>query len=227
LEQGKPSQALAYLDKALDFEPEHTQALLNSAIVLSEFGDPSHRAVAEQRLLTLLSRDTNNERAYFHLGMLAMDERDIEGAEKYFRQAIQLKEDFRRCDIYIDIYRHNMYRYSSERKNERERKRSLRKLMKVSCKGNVNLWMCFYIILVYSALFNLALLLADSQRPLEAAPFLNQLVKFHPDHIKGLILLGDIYINNIKDLDSAEAVSVYDNIYRFCPNVHVMYIHKV
>lgn len=57
-----------------------------------------------------------------------------------------------------------------------------------------------------SALFNLALLLADDQRPLEAAPFLNQLVKYHPDHIKGLILLGDIYINNIKDLDAAENV---------------------
>jgi tetratricopeptide (TPR) repeat protein len=59
-----------------------------------------------------------------------------------------------------------------------------------------------------SALFNLALLLADDHRPLEAAPFLNQLVKLHPDHVKGLILLGDIYINNIKDLDAAENVSL-------------------
>ena len=57
-----------------------------------------------------------------------------------------------------------------------------------------------------SALFNLALLLTDDGRPLEAAPFLNQLVKHHPDHVKGLILLGDIYINNIKDLDAAEKV---------------------
>lgn len=57
-----------------------------------------------------------------------------------------------------------------------------------------------------SALFNLALLLTDDHRPLEAAPFLNQLVRYHPDHVKGLILLGDIYINNIKDLDAAEKV---------------------
>ncbi|XP_021954638.1 protein O-mannosyl-transferase Tmtc3 isoform X2 [Folsomia candida] len=177
LEQGKPSQALAYLDKALDFEPEHSQALLNSAIVLSELGDPPHRAIAKQRLLTLLSRDTNNERAYFHMGMLAMDDRDSENAEKYFRLAIQLKEDFR------------------------------------------------------SALFNLALLLADSQRPLEAAPFLNQLVKYHPDHIKGLILLGDIYINNIKDLDSAEAC--YQRILTLDPenvqglhNLCVVYVER-
>jgi Tfp pilus assembly protein PilF len=99
-----------------------------------------------------LSQDASNERVHFNLGMLAMDDRDVAGAEHWFRQAVQLKEDFR------------------------------------------------------SALFNLALLLADDHRPLEAAPFLNQLVKYHPDHVKGLILLGDIYINTIKDLDAAENV---------------------
>lgn len=93
-----------------------------------------------------------NERVYFNLGMLAMDDKNIEEAENWFKRAVHLKQDFR------------------------------------------------------SALFNLALLLADDDRPLEAAPFLNQLVKYHPDHIKGLILLGDIYINNIKDLDAAENV---------------------
>lgn len=89
--------------------------------------------------------------------MLAMDDRDIAGAENWFRKAIEIKPDFR------------------------------------------------------SALFNLALLLADDHRPLEAAPFLNQLVKYHPDHVKGLILLGDIYINNIKDLDAAENVRLLLN----------------
>lgn len=150
LEQGKASQALAYLDKALEFDPEHEQALLNSAILLQELGRAELRKVARERLLKLLRKDSNNERVHFNLGMLAMDDHDIESAERWFRNAVALKEDFR------------------------------------------------------SALFNLALLLADEQRPLEAAPFLNQLVRFHPDHIKGLILLGDIYINNIKDLDAAE-----------------------
>ncbi|KAJ8675843.1 hypothetical protein QAD02_011629, partial [Eretmocerus hayati] len=150
LEQGKASQALAYLDKALEFDPEHEQALLNSAILLQELGRAELRKVARERLLKLLRKDSNNERVHFNLGMLAMDDHDSEGAERWFRNAVALKEDFR------------------------------------------------------SALFNLALLLADEQRPLEAAPFLNQLVRFHPDHVKGLILLGDIYINNIKDLDAAE-----------------------
>lgn len=55
-----------------------------------------------------------------------------------------------------------------------------------------------------SATFNLALLLSDSNRPLEAVPFLKQLLRYHSDHIKGLILLGDIYINHVRDLEAAE-----------------------
>ena len=158
LEQGKASQALAYLDKALEFDPEHEQALLNSAILLQEFGRPELRKIARERLVKLLEKDKKNERVHFNLGMLAMDEKNIIEAENWFRRAVHLKADFR------------------------------------------------------SSLFNLALLLADDQRPLEAAPFLNQLVKHHPDHVKGLILLGDIYINNIKDLDAAENVSLLPSI---------------
>nr|CAD7590584.1 unnamed protein product [Timema genevievae] len=177
LEQGKASQALAYLDKALEFDPEHEQALLNSAILLQELGRAELRKVARERLLKLLRKDATNERVHFNLGMLAMDDRDIAGAEHWFRRAVQLKDDFR------------------------------------------------------SALFNLALLLADDHRPLEAAPFLNQLVRFHPDHIKGLILLGDIYINNIKDLDAAE--NCYKRILQLDPeniqglhNLCVVYVER-
>ena len=56
-----------------------------------------------------------------------------------------------------------------------------------------------------SGLFNLALLLADSRRPLDALEPLDQLLEHHPDHVKGLILMGDICTNNEKDLDKAEA----------------------
>lgn len=109
------------------------------------------------KILPTHTHTESNERVHFNLGMLAMDDRNTDEAENWFRRAVHLKQDFR------------------------------------------------------SALFNLALLLADDHRPLEAAPFLNQLVKYHPDHIKGLILLGDIYINNIKDLDAAENVSCINN----------------
>lgn len=150
LELGKATQALAYLDKALQFDPDHQQALMNSAILIQESGNPDLRQIAYDRLHKLMIKDESNERIYFNLGMLAMDDKDFDNAEKWFKTAIQLKKDFR------------------------------------------------------SAMFNLALLLSDAQRPLEAAPFLQQLLKYHPDHVKGLILLGDIYINHIKDLDAAQ-----------------------
>lgn len=56
LEQGKTSQALAYLDKALEFDPDHEQALLNSAILLQEFGQEEFRKTAQERLLKLLQK---------------------------------------------------------------------------------------------------------------------------------------------------------------------------
>ncbi|XP_075165345.1 transmembrane O-mannosyltransferase targeting cadherins 3 [Haematobia irritans] len=151
LEQGKSAQANVYFNKALELYPEHEQALLNSAILLQEMGGPEARQMSRQRLHKVLDKSGDNEKVFFNLGMLAMDESDFDAAEQFFKRAIHLKSDFR------------------------------------------------------SALFNLALLLADANRPLDAVPFLNQLIRYHPDHIKGLILLGDIYINHMKDLDAAEA----------------------
>jgi tetratricopeptide (TPR) repeat protein len=155
LEQGKALQALAYLDKALEFDPDHTQALMNSAILIQETGIKHLRSTASQRLMKLLAKDDKNERVFFNLGMLAMDDGDIAAAEAWFRKAVDVREDFR------------------------------------------------------SALFNLALLLSEARRPLEAVPFLNQLLKHHDDHVKGLILLGDIYINHMQDLDAAEKVCTH------------------
>ncbi|XP_013417042.1 transmembrane and TPR repeat-containing protein 3-like [Lingula anatina] len=55
------------------------------------------------------------------------------------------------------------------------------------------------------ALFNLALLLAnDVKRPLDAVPYLKKLLQYYPDHTKGLILMGDININHLKDIRGAE-----------------------
>lgn len=59
-----------------------------------------------------------------------------------------------------------------------------------------------------SALFNLALLLSEQQRPLESMHFLEILLGHHPFHIKGLLLLGDIYVNYLRDLSSAEEVNI-------------------
>ncbi|KFM66239.1 Transmembrane and TPR repeat-containing protein, partial [Stegodyphus mimosarum] len=50
-------------------------ALLNSAILIQETGIPNLRKTAYDRLNILLRRKRVNERVYFNLGMLAMDEK--------------------------------------------------------------------------------------------------------------------------------------------------------
>lgn len=57
LELNKPAQALAYLDKALEYDPEHEQALLNSAILLQELNKPELRKISKERLMKLLQKD--------------------------------------------------------------------------------------------------------------------------------------------------------------------------
>jgi len=151
LEQGRPDKGLQYLNRALELDPQHKEALLNSAIVIQELGLPHLHELAHDRLLQLKELAPENERAFFNLGMLTMDDGKLEEAKVWFKKAIELKKDFR------------------------------------------------------SALFNLALLLADQNRPLEAVAPLQQLLEHHPAHVKGLILLGDIYTNHIRDLDFAES----------------------
>lgn len=56
-----------------------------------------------------------------------------------------------------------------------------------------------------SALFNLALLYSQSQRELDALPVLEELLRYHPEHVKGLILKGDILMNHRKDTPGAKA----------------------
>ncbi|XP_041651499.1 protein O-mannosyl-transferase TMTC3 [Cheilinus undulatus] len=55
-----------------------------------------------------------------------------------------------------------------------------------------------------SALFNLALLYSQSKREIDALPVLDELLRHHPEHIKGLILKGDILMNHKKDTRGAK-----------------------
>ena len=93
LEQGRQAQALAYLDKALEFEPDHQQALLNSAAIIQESGTARLRPTAQLRLRRLLQLQpavVGAESVHFNLGMLAMDERDLAAAEGHFRKVGQV-----------------------------------------------------------------------------------------------------------------------------------------
>ncbi|XP_039988957.1 protein O-mannosyl-transferase TMTC3 [Xiphias gladius] len=66
-----------------------------------------------------------------------------------------------------------------------------------------------------SALFNLALLYSQSKREIDALPVLDELLRHHPEHIKGLILKGDILMNHKKDTRGAKAC--FERILRMDP----------
>lgn len=66
-----------------------------------------------------------------------------------------------------------------------------------------------------SATFNLALLLSNTGRHLEALPQLRRLIHHHPDHLKGLTLLCDILINHTKNM--SEAATCYRRILQQTP----------
>ncbi|KAG7214410.1 hypothetical protein INR49_006367, partial [Caranx melampygus] len=66
-----------------------------------------------------------------------------------------------------------------------------------------------------SALFNLALLYSQSKREVDALPVLDELLRHHPEHIKGLILKGDILMNHKKDTRGAK--TCFERILRMDP----------
>lgn len=67
-----------------------------------------------------------------------------------------------------------------------------------------------------SALFNLALLYSQTSKELMALPVLEDLLKYYPDHTKGLILKGDILMNQKKDIVGAK--QCFEKILELDPN---------
>ncbi|KAF8796040.1 Protein O-mannosyl-transferase TMTC3 like protein [Argiope bruennichi] len=72
-----------------------------------------------------------------------------------------------------------------------------------------------------AALFNLALVLHETRRPLEAVPYLQRLKN---RHLKGLVLLGNIYFNDLKNYTAAQ--QCYELILKKDQN-HIPALHNL
>lgn len=70
-------------------------------MVLQESGNVELRPLAYQRLLRLVQLDPGNERVYFNLGMIAMDDQDYKGAERWFRKV---------CKIFFPIFNFKFFK---------------------------------------------------------------------------------------------------------------------
>ena len=70
---------------------------MNSAILMQSSGRADLRPAAYQRLFRVLelSPSAHDDRVYFNLGMLGMDDGDSANAETWFKKAIEAKPNFR------------------------------------------------------------------------------------------------------------------------------------
>ncbi|XP_041973307.1 protein O-mannosyl-transferase Tmtc3 [Aricia agestis] len=205
--------------QAISMRADYTQAYINRGDILIKLNRTKEAQEVYERALLY---DSTNPDIYYNLGVVLLEQGKASQALAYLDKALELEPEHEQALLNSAIL---LQELGAADLRDLAKERLLKLLVRDSTNERVhfNLGMVcmdegdadcaehWFRAAVHlkpdfrSALFNLALLLADRRRPLEAAPFLKQLVRHHPDHIKALVLLGDIYINSVKDLDAAEA----------------------
>ncbi|XP_053600141.1 protein O-mannosyl-transferase Tmtc3 [Plodia interpunctella] len=224
--------------QAISMRADYTQAYINRGDILIKLNRTKEAQEVYERALLY---DSGNPDIYYNLGVVLLEQGKASQALAYLDKALELEPEHEQALLNSAIL---LQELGAADLRHLARQRLLKLLDKDGTNERVhfNLGMVcmdegdaecaerWFRAAVHlkpdfrSALFNLALLLADRRRPLEAAPFLKQLVKHHPDHVKALVLLGDIYINSVKDLDAAE--SCYRRILELEPD-NVQALHNL
>ncbi|XP_035280751.1 protein O-mannosyl-transferase TMTC3 [Anguilla anguilla] len=203
--------------QAISMRPDFKQAYISRGELLLKMNKPVEARDAYLRALEL---DRTNADLWYNLAIVNIEMKDPSEALKHFNQALDLNP------------RHKLALFNSallmqESGEPRLRPEANRRFLiyveeePEDANGYFNLgmlamdeneneaaerWMKKAISLqrgFRSALFNLALLYSQSRRELEALPVLGELLRHHPEHVKGLILKGDILMNHRKDTRGA------------------------
>ena len=205
--------------QAISMRSDYTQAYINRGDILVKMNRTEEaRAVYE----TALSFEADNADLLYNMGVVLVNQKKVDQALSYLDRALEHDPDHPQAlltsailiqesrvtglsGVAVDRLRRmvekgqanervyfNLGMLAMDGGDRAEAERHLRTA--VDLKPDFR-----------SALFNLALLLSEiPNRGLESVPLLHQLLQHHPDHIKGLILLGDLYVNHLSDLDAAE-----------------------
>ncbi|XP_016115092.1 transmembrane and TPR repeat-containing protein 3 [Sinocyclocheilus grahami] len=185
LKMNKPSEAKDAYIRALELDHTNADLWYNLAIVNIEMKDPSEALRNFNRALDLNPR---HKLALFNSALLMQESGEAKFRPEANRRFLTyVKEEPDDANGYFNL---GMLAMDANKNEEAER------------------WMREAIQLqpgFRSALFNLALLYSQSQRELDALPVLEELLQYHPEHVKGLILKGDILMNHRKDTRGAKA----------------------
>ena len=188
LRLGRPMEAKAVYDTALQYQPSNADIHYNLGVVLMELGDRHNAFAAFNRALNF-NRD--HEHALYNSAVFLSDSPGASVANK-----LEAKRRFVRV-IAINPA-HTQAHFSlamleTDFKNFFEAERHYVAALKRDGASR-------------SALFNLALLYYNElKRASEALSYVKTLLRHHPTHVKGYLLAGDIYLNSVKNTELAEA----------------------
>ncbi|XP_022244376.1 transmembrane and TPR repeat-containing protein CG4050-like [Limulus polyphemus] len=212
-------EADALYQEAIKLRSDYTRAYLNRGDFLMKINRTKEAEAMYERALQY---DTHNPDLYHNLGVLLMDQRKNQEALAMFNRALDIDPDHEQALVNsaILIQESDMALHHKQLASER-----LRKMVEGGKQNELiyfNLgmlslenkdilgaeqWLNKALQIrpnLRSALFNLALLLSEDGRPLEAFVYLKRLLQNQPDHVKGLILIADIYAGHFGDLEAAE-----------------------
>ncbi|KAK6487890.1 protein O-mannosyl-transferase TMTC3-like isoform X2 [Huso huso] len=216
--------------QAISMRPDFKQAYISRGELLLKMKKPLEARDAYLRALEL---DRTNADLWYNLAIVNIEMKELSEALKNFNQALELNtkhklalfnsallmqesgdarlrpEAKQRFLIYVEQDPDDANGYFNlgmlamdDNKNE-EAERWMKKAIKMQLGFR-------------SALFNLALLYSQTGRELDALPVLNELLVYYPEHVKGLILKGDILMNHKKDTEGAK--ECFERILQMDPN---------
>ncbi|XP_066490425.1 protein O-mannosyl-transferase TMTC3 [Tiliqua scincoides] len=195
LKMNKPLQAKEAYLRALELDRTNADLWYNLAIVYIELKDPTEALKNFNRALEL---NPNHKLALFNSALLMQESGDARLRPEAKKRLLNyVKEEPQDANGYF-----NLGMLAMDDKKDAEAETWMKKAIKLQPGFR-------------SALFNLALLYSQTSKELKALPVLEELLRYYPDHIKGLILKGDILMNQKKDIQGAKAC--FEKILRMDP----------
>uniref|UniRef100_A0A8D0BWE7 Protein O-mannosyl-transferase TMTC3 n=1 Tax=Salvator merianae TaxID=96440 RepID=A0A8D0BWE7_SALMN len=196
LKMNKPLQAKEAYLRALELDRTNADLWYNLAIVYIELKDPMEALKNFNRALEL---NPSHKLALFNSALLMQESGDARLRPEAKKRLLNyVKEEPEDANGYF-----NLGMLAMDDKKDAEAETWMKKAIKLQPGFR-------------SALFNLALLYSQTAKELKALPVLEELLRYYPDHTKGLILKGDILMNQKKDIRGAK--ECFEKILRMDPN---------
>ncbi|NXP76617.1 TMTC3 protein, partial [Ramphastos sulfuratus] len=196
LKMNKPLKAKEAYLRALELDRTNADLWYNLAIVYIELKDPAEALKNFNRALEL---NPVHKLALFNSALLMQESGDARlRPEAKQRLLHYVKEEPQDANGYF-----NLGMLAMDDKKDTEAEAWMKKAIKLQPNFR-------------SALFNLALLYSQTAKELMALPVLEDLLRYYPDHTKGLILKGDILMNQKKDIVGAKRC--FERILELDPN---------